>query len=360
MAMVITCDSCRSRFHLNKALLKDAKGARIRCRKCGRTIIVRNPEVPPILPASTAAPKTSRVPVEDQEKRGSPTPKKRLAPRADRSDKIRPEPAPSLPVGHAASSTESPAPIPPEKPERKGLRLEELFHPPSPADAAPNPFGNVTSREIGTPRPLSMPPSSRLPHGRVLLLVAGLSVLLLAGGLLYFGVPRLHHPLLGNAAPGKGGDVTGKTRFDIRDVKWYRNRQPTGESLYVIKGNVVNVGKGNSSGILIQAALLDNNNQTIGKSEVFAGNMIDETLLPHMSRIRIEGFLGMRYGEGNANRDIPAGKSLPFMVVFFDPPGGGESITVRATDAEETGKILPPDGNETEKRDFNKHTIRLN
>ncbi len=360
MAMVITCDSCRSRFHLNEALLKNAKGARIRCRKCGRTIIVRNPEVPPIPSASTAAQKTSRVPVEDPKKRKSPPPEKRLAPKADRSDKIRPEPEPPLPLGHAASSTESPAPVPPEKPVRKAFRPEELFHPPSPADAAPNPFGNVTSREIGTPRPLSMPPSGRLPHRRVLFLVAGLSVLLLAGGLLYFGVPGLDHPLLGNAAPGKGGDVTGKTRFDIRDVKWYRKQQTTGESLYVIKGNVVNVGKGNSSGILIQAALQDNNHQTIGKSEVFAGNLIDETLLPHMSRIRIEGFLGMRYGEGNANRDIPAGKSLPFMVVFYDPPGGVESITVRATNAEETGRIFPPDGNETEKGDFNKHTIRLN
>src|SRR3990172_5213797 len=131
---------------------------------CGIRRFPRSSPLPP------APPKPPRVPVEDQKKRGSPPPKKRLAPRADRSDKIRPEPAPSMPVGHAASSTESPAPIPPEKPERKGLRLEELFHPPSPADAAPNPFGNVTSTEIGTPPPLSMPPSSRLAHVRLLLL----------------------------------------------------------------------------------------------------------------------------------------------------------------------------------------------
>src|SRR3989337_2047662 len=102
-------------------------------------------------------------------------------------------------------------PLPLRKPPVSLSRIRRRRDPPPPADAAPNPFGNVTSREIGTPRPLSMPPASRLPHGRVLLLVAGLSVLLLAGGLLYYGVPRLDHPLLGNAAPRKGGDVTRKT-----------------------------------------------------------------------------------------------------------------------------------------------------
>jgi hypothetical protein len=205
-----------------------------------------------------------------------------------------------------------------------------------------------------------MSPSEGLPHRRILLLVAGFMVLLLTGGLLYFGDPQFDHPPLGNAAPGKGEDVTGKRRFDIRDVKWYRTEQTTGESLYVIKGNVVNIGKGNSSGILIQAALLDNNNQTIWTSEVFAGNLIDETLLPHMRWIRIESFLRIRYGAENANRDIPSGESLPFMVVFYNPPEGGKSITVRATDAEETGEILPSDKNETGKVGFNKQMIRLN
>jgi hypothetical protein len=48
----------------------------------------------------------------------------------------------------------------------------------------------------------------------------------------------------------------------------------------------------------------------------------------------IEGFLGLRYGEGNVNRNIPTGKSLPFMVVFFDPPGRIEYFTVKALDVD--------------------------
>jgi hypothetical protein len=42
----------------------------------------------------------------------------------------------------------------------------------------------------------------------------------------------------------------------------------------------------------------------------------------------------VRYGERDVNRDIPAGTYLPFMVVFFDPPGKIEYFTVKALDAE--------------------------
>jgi len=102
---------------------------------------------------------------------------------------------------------------------------------------------------------------------------------------------------------------------------------------------VTNVGKTVSSGIRIQATLLGKDNQVIMQNEAFAGNLIDESLMAHMNRVRIEGFLGMRYGEGNSNRDIPVGMSLPFMVVFFDPPEGIQSFTVKAVNVDETERV---------------------
>jgi hypothetical protein len=88
--------------------------------------------------------------------------------------------------------------------------------------------------------------------------------------------------------------------------------------------------------------------------------VIDELLLPHMNRVRIEGFLGMQYGEGDVNRDIPAGKTLPFMVVFFDPPEEVESYRVKAIDGDEADRIDSPGGEEPGTRASNLRPIRLN
>lgn len=48
---VIVCEICGARFRMNHALFQDAKGARIRCRKCGGHIEVRHPEASPVRPA---------------------------------------------------------------------------------------------------------------------------------------------------------------------------------------------------------------------------------------------------------------------------------------------------------------------
>jgi hypothetical protein len=76
------------------------------------------------------------------------------------------------------------------------------------------------------------------------------------------------------------------------------------------------------------------------EGESFAGNLINEELLPLMSALRIKEVLGKRYGEGNSNRTIPAGESLRFMVVFFDPPDPVGTFSVMALDADE----LPGEG----------------
>jgi hypothetical protein len=60
------------------------------------------------------------------------------------------------------------------------------------------------------------------------------------------------------------------------------------------------------------------------------------------------------------NRNIPAGKTLPFMVVFFDPPEGVESFRVKAIDAGETDRIGSPDEKEPGTRASNQQSIRLN
>ena len=250
---------------------------------------------------------------------------------------------------------------PPDIPGGKALRLEDLFIHPSAVEGDRIPDGGDDGpMVIRSPGPGWNPPP-RLPlYRRPLFLAAAISILLLAGGAFYFVDGNSGRKSSGNVLPVRARSAPEHAVFDVGNLKGYLNKQASGEPLYVVKGTVTNVGKVLNRGIRIEATLLGKDNQVIVKNGTFPGNVIDESLISHMSRVRIEGFLGMRYGEGDVNRDIPAGKTLPFMVVFFDPPEGVESFRVKAIDADEADRIASPDGKEPGTGASNQPSIRLN
>jgi len=162
-----------------------------------------------------------------------------------------------------------------------------------------------------------------------------LCLLLLAAGAFYFGTTKPGRERLGTVFPGWGtppGSVA-KTPYDIRNVKWSIEKETASGTLFVVKGEVANVGNVQSAGIRIQATLLGKDNQALVEKAAFAGNLLDEASLRRMDRPAIDGAMSNRFGEGNVNREIPPGKALPFMVIFFDPPGEIKAVTVKAIDA---------------------------
>jgi len=243
----------------------------------------------------------------------------------------------------------------------KALRLEEPFIHPSAVEGDWIPGGG----EYG-PMAIRSPGTGRNPHRRrpwyrrPFFVVSAISFLLGTGGAFYFVDGNSGRTSPGNVLPARARSVPENAVFDVGNLKGNLNRQASGAPLYVVKGTVTNVGKGMSSGIRIEATLLGRDNQAIVKNGAFAGNVIDESLISHMTRVRIEGFLGMRHGDGDVNRNIPAGKTLPFMVVFFDPPEGVESFRVKAIDADEADRIGSTEGEGSGTRASNPQPIRLN
>jgi DNA-directed RNA polymerase subunit RPC12/RpoP len=351
--MVIVCEGCGARFRMNHALFQDAKGARIRCRKCGGHIEVRHPEASPVPPApevpgavryepvssppdEQAIPPVSAsieaeseiVPVAEEEPtHAHPTPWMETVPPLDAPDAA-PAGEPEAAMVHSGH------------PRRWDPRLEELFLRPVVTDEAPEPD---SSREGHAAEMASLKRRLRASYRRgpsmltiFLLVVPG--ILLLAGGAFLFRDTKPAQELLRKFFPPSGSGNTAravvKPAYEIRDLKSSYAKTFIGGNLFVIEGTVANVGKGPSRGIRVQAALLGKDNQALVNNTVFAANLVDNTMLRHANRAVIEGFLGVRYGERDVNRDIPAGKSLPFMVVFFDPPGQIEYFTVKALDAE--------------------------
>ncbi|MGZ8450378.1 MAG: DUF3426 domain-containing protein [Candidatus Deferrimicrobiaceae bacterium] len=229
---------------------------------------------------------------------------------------------------------------------RRDTRLEELFHPPVVTDKVPEPDSSREehSAEMASLKRRLRASSRRGPSMLTIFLLVVPGILLLAGGAFFFRDTKPAQELLRKFLPPSGSGNTArdvstasaveKPAYEIRDMNSSYAKTFAGGNLFVIQGTVANVGKGPSSGIRVQATLLGKDNQALVNNTVFAANLVDNTMLHHADRALIERSLGVRYGERNVNRDIPAGKSLPFMVVFFDPPGQIEYFTVKALDAE--------------------------
>jgi hypothetical protein len=267
--------------------------------------MVRNPQAPPVIPvpavpAEIAAPsKTAdistvirpeiRQPISQEE----PVPLERMVPRE--------EPVPSTAT----------AP-----------RLENLvlFTPVKDRNVVPLKASTRRKRSLGG-----------------MILIAGLSILLLAGGVLYFGTTGAGQELLGDWIPSRRAApriiATAIPAYEVRDMSTVHQKAVAG-NLVVIGGTVVNVGKRTSRGIQVRAALIGEDNQVLMENSSLAGNLIDTPTLLRMNRDPIDVNLKMEHrGEGEDHK-LPPGKSLPFMVVFFDPPGKIGSFTVRAVDAD--------------------------
>ena len=162
-----------------------------------------------------------------------------------------------------------------------------------------------------------------------------LCLLLVAAGALYFGTTKPGRERLGKVFPGWAtppGSVA-ESPYDIRNVKWSIEKETASGTLFVVTGEVANVGKGPSGGIGIRATLLGKDNQALAEKTAFAGNLLDNASLGRMDRPAIEGAMSNRFGAGNVNKEIPPGKALPFMVLFFDPPLEIEAVMVKAIDA---------------------------
>ena len=359
--MVIVCEGCGARFRMNSALFQDAKGARIRCRKCGGHIDVRHPEASPVPPVSASIEaKTEIEPIAEVETEPESVAEAAPAPAAEAHVPAEVEEEPTharpAPWREAVPPPDAPDAAPAGEPKaamvhsghpgRWDTRLEELFLDPDVTDEAPE---QDFSREEHAAEVASLKRRLRASRRRgpsmltiFLFVVPG--ILLLAGGAFFFRdtkpaleLLRTFFPLSGSGDTARAvitASAVEKPAYEVRDMKSFHEKTFIGGNLFVIQGTVANIGKGPSRGIRVQATLLGKDNQALVDNTVFAANLVDNTTLHHANRALIEGILGARYGDRNVNRDIPAGTSLPFMVVFFDPPGQIETFTVKALDAE--------------------------
>ena len=114
----------------------------------------------------------------------------------------------------------------------------------------------------------------------------------------------------------------------------YYESSSASPKILVIKGQVANISNVEKSGIRVSATLLDNTDAILVQQAVYAGNMLSGEAIRKGDRVALSKTLGNRFGEGLSNMHVAPGKTIPFMVVFFDAPSGMDSYRLEAKDSE--------------------------
>ncbi len=209
---------------------------------------------------------------------------------------------------------------------------EESALPPMPQTETP------AARESFRPRP-SESRTAATPLLRPSLVALVLLFIGLAGGGAYLGFTKNGQELLRGLVPGMESMwLQGKGKpgpqYDVRNLIGYYEPATNKGNLFIIKGQVTNVGRSRKSGTRVQAALLDSNDNPVAEKTCYAGNVLAGEMLRVASREKIDAALSNRFGDKLVNMDVAPGKSVPFMVVFFNAPEGISAYRLEAKDGE--------------------------
>ena len=170
------------------------------------------------------------------------------------------------------------------------------------------------------------------PSKRPSITLLVLLLITLAGGGAYLAIldPELEsfHSIFSAVEYFRSGGNKSVQAYKVENLAGFYETDGKAGKRFVVKGMITSQGPEKTSGIRIRAELLDKSNQTIAEKTAYAGNIIPA--LNSADREQIETAMANRFGDKLSNVDIPPGQSVPFMVVFFDPPEGIEEYRVEA------------------------------
>jgi len=260
--------------------------------------------------------------------------------RADPSPDLEPAevPPPVIPV--ESLPTEEPMP---DRLEAIQRELQEIGGgSPGPEKAASASPAAVSSVPPVRKAPPMTPKASARPGelrgGRPSLVPLAILFFLIAGGGAYLGFTPGGQKILRRAIPAMEslwlGGETAEARYSVGSLIGYYEPNARAGTLFVIKGTVTNRGRKKRSGIRVHAELLGSGGTRIAEKTVFAGNVLTVDGLRSSSKETIEKGMSNRWGDKLSNLDVASGKSIPFMVVFFDAPAGVEEYRLEARDSE--------------------------
>ncbi len=290
--MIIQCKQCATKFRFKDELMT-GKGVWVRCGRCGHEFFEINPRpqediVPTLQEAVKATPAVSAAPEATAPPESTPP---RTASRTEAA-----APKPSSPAG--------PTP-PPEKIQPVPVEEEELEE---------NEHEEKTRTPFWT--------TSRLVAYSIL-------VFLVVSGVYFWLNPGVTRDVLNAVYPGAADRVLGTVPaapvataggINFAEVKERFTKSTTSGDLLVISGLAVNEYEYPVARLKLRGKVLDNTGKVLGEVETYAGNLLTDDELNRLTDKEVLAELQKPEGSDMPNTNIRSRASIPFMIVFFNPP----------------------------------------
>jgi predicted Zn finger-like uncharacterized protein len=309
--MIIQCKQCATKFRFKDELMT-GEGVWVRCGRCGHEFFEVNTRQD-----ASALPAQETV-------------------------KAKPDPA-TVAAAEATAPRETPAPKPVPKPEPmappKILTPADVITPP----AASRPFAPadvVTPPEVAQPVPVEeedvdvedeeqeeRPHTSFWTTGR--LVAYSILVFLVVGGVYLWLNPGITREILNVVYPGASDRVLGPAPsapvataggINFAEVKERFTKSTASGDILVISGLAVNEYEYPVGRLKLRGKILDNTGKILGEVETFAGNLLTDDELNRLTDKEVLAELQKPEGSDMPNTNIRSRASIPFMIVFMNPP----------------------------------------
>lgn len=127
---------------------------------------------------------------------------------------------------------------------------------------------------------------------------------------------------------GKGNATVEEGRITVQNLSAYYLPNAAAGELLVINGDAVNLYKTSRAALQVRGTILGGNNQKLATKTAFAGNRLTDKQLLEMTAEKIDAAMNNQFGDSLINLEVPAGRPIPFTIVFVNPPAEGKDFGV--------------------------------
>lgn len=128
-----------------------------------------------------------------------------------------------------------------------------------------------------------------------------------------------------NYQKAETGEIT------LADLNGYYTQNAEAGNIFVVTGRAVNNTNKARSFFQVRGTLFNKKGDRVGQKEVYCGNIFTPKEISTLPRGKVEADLKNKVGSSLSNINLAPGKSVPFMIVFFDLPGDMAEFAVEAT-----------------------------
>jgi len=290
--MIIQCKQCATKFRFNDELMT-GDGVWVRCGRCGHEFFEINTRRETFVPPK--------------------------------------EPSPAMQEAPPVPGAEGPPPVEKAAPKpAAGQEPAAAPKPPTPAEVTGTPDISKAPEEddLGEEDLEEAPRASFWTPSRIV--VYSILVVLVVIGVYLWLFPQIGRDALNFVSPGSGDRVLGAAPkaasvaatggINFAEVKERFTKSTASGDLLVISGLAVNEFEYPVARVRLRGKILDSAGKVLGEIETYAGNLLTDEELNRLTDKEVLAELQRQEGSDMPNVNIRSRASIPFMIVFSNPP----------------------------------------